>query len=216
MQTQLHLVKDQHFIVSASRCLFWDEMQTLVCSDLHFGKTGHFRKSGLAIPADVFKDDLQRLFSAIQFFKPQQLLIVGDMFHSHANKEIDLFSRWRKDMGQLPIHLVLGNHDILHKDWYAGTDITLHDVQLQLNNCLFVHDAVDAKNTDCFVVSGHVHPAIVAKGMGKQSLRFPCFYFTDKQCILPAFSKFTGSYTIEPKKKDFVYAVVEQSIIAIR
>ena len=31
--------------------MFWEEEKALIVSDLHFGKTGHFRKSGIAVPA---------------------------------------------------------------------------------------------------------------------------------------------------------------------
>ncbi len=53
------------------------------------------------MPQNIFKEDLQRLFAQIQFFKPETLLIAGDMFHSHANKEIDLFLKWRNDLGEI-------------------------------------------------------------------------------------------------------------------
>ncbi len=69
----------------------------LLLSDLHFGKTGHFRKEGIAVPQAIYKEDLQRLVTQIQFFKPQQVVVIGDMFHSHANKELDLFKKWRND-----------------------------------------------------------------------------------------------------------------------
>jgi len=64
----------------------------LIISDLHFGKTGHFRKSGIAVPQGVYKEDLQRLVSQIQYFQPSQLIIVGDFFHSQLNKELELLA----------------------------------------------------------------------------------------------------------------------------
>jgi metallophosphoesterase superfamily enzyme len=54
----------------------------LIVSDLHFGKTGHFRKSGIAVPQSVYKKDLQRLFHQVQYFQPRKLIVVGDLFHS--------------------------------------------------------------------------------------------------------------------------------------
>jgi hypothetical protein len=56
----------------------------------------------------------------------------------------------------------------------------------------------------------------VVNGLGKQSLRFPCFYFTQNHCILPAFGKFTGLANINPGKYDVVYALVEDNIIKLR
>src|ERR1044072_3966761 len=109
----------QQLWLSAHRCVFWEEESALIVSDLHFGKTGHFRKSGIAVPQNIYKEDLQRLITQLLYFKPAQLIIVGDLFHSTANKELEFFKKWRSDFNQLHIQLVKGNHDILKNDWYA-------------------------------------------------------------------------------------------------
>jgi uncharacterized protein len=119
----LHQLLDQHFWLSPERVLFWEQEKILIVSDLHFGKTGHFRKSGIAVPQSVYKEDLQRLFAQISFFKAEQLLIVGDLFHSIVNKEMDFFLKWRKDISQLPFLLIKGNHDILSSNWYQEASI---------------------------------------------------------------------------------------------
>jgi hypothetical protein len=51
--------------------------------------------------------------------------------------------------------------------------------------------------------------------MGKQNLRFPCFYCTPQFTVLPAFSKFTGLANIKPKKEDVVFAIVNDGIVKI-
>ena len=45
--------------LSPAKCIFWEEQKILILSDLHLGKSGHFRKSGVAIPQNIFKKDLQ-------------------------------------------------------------------------------------------------------------------------------------------------------------
>ena len=79
------------FLLSTDRCIFWEEEKILILSDLHLGKTGHFRKEGIAVPQAVLKEDLQRFVTLSQNFKPNKIFIIGDMFHSHANKELDFF-----------------------------------------------------------------------------------------------------------------------------
>src|SRR6476469_1872159 len=118
-----HIIRNNRFWLSPQRCLFWEQQHALIVSDLHLGKTGHFRKQGIAVPQAVYKEDLQRLFSEIQYYKPKQLIIVGDMFHSKENRELDLFVRWRNDMPQVDVHLVKGNHDILKDEWYGNANI---------------------------------------------------------------------------------------------
>jgi hypothetical protein len=53
------------------------------------------------------------------------------------------------------------------------------------------------------------------KGKGKQSLKFPCFYFTDSEAFMPAFGKFTGLHIIEPVKIASVFAIAENQVIHI-
>ena len=211
-----HTVLQNSFLLSASRCIFWEEEKALILSDLHFGKTGHFRKNGIAVPQTVFKEDLQRLTSEIQFFKPSYLIIVGDLFHSRANKEMDLFLRWRSDFQHLPIKLVIGNHDILHKDWYSDAGIECFESQLHAGAFIFAHDKTQCDDVDdCFVFSGHIHPCVMLSGIAKQSLRLPCFYFNKTHAVLPAFGKFTGTHPITPKKSDVIFALMDNKIIRL-
>src|SRR5687767_5139123 len=88
-----HIIKDEHFILSSERSLFWEAQNTLIVADLHVGKTGHFRKAGISVPQSVYKDDLHRLLSQILFFKAERLIIAGDLSHSVANLEMDLFRK---------------------------------------------------------------------------------------------------------------------------
>ncbi len=140
MQPVRHIINNNNFWISPNRCLFWEEENTLILSDLHFGKTGHFRKEGIAVPQHVYKEDLQRLFATIQHFNARQLIIVGDLFHSHANKELEWFRRWRSDLSGIVIQLVKGNHDILHDQWYRDADMTVWDEELEINGFCFRHD----------------------------------------------------------------------------
>ncbi|MEO8768949.1 MAG: ligase-associated DNA damage response endonuclease PdeM [Ferruginibacter sp.] len=212
-----HSLLNNQFLITSGRSIFWENENALILSDLHLGKTGHFRKSGIAVPQTVLMEDMQRLFAQIQFYKPGKLIIVGDLFHSDANKEHDLFLKWRNDLGHLPVHLVKGNHDILDKSWYQEAAITVHHDVLHIGNFSFMHDindcAADEKNY-CF--SGHIHPAVRLHGAGRQSLQLACFYFGKKHAVLPAFGKFTGSFIVKPEKEDVVFGLVEESVIRLQ
>ncbi|MEJ7735824.1 MAG: ligase-associated DNA damage response endonuclease PdeM [Chitinophagaceae bacterium] len=219
-----HNISQHIFWVSAERVLFWENENTLIVSDLHFGKTGHFRKSGIAVPQTVFKEDLQRLIAQLQHFSPRQLLVVGDLFHSVANKELNLFRKWRDDLPDLSIRLVKGNHDILKEEWYANAGITVDSGGVMVNGFCFTHDheSCQANNdltnnkTKAYTISGHIHPGIKVKGLGRQSLCLPCFYFGKEYAILPAFSHFTGTALIEPKAGESIFAIVNNSIVKVR
>lgn len=213
-----HTIRENDFILHSNRTVFWEQEKILILSDLHLGKTGHFRKNGIAVPHAVMKEDMQRLVAAIQFFKPKQLVIVGDMFHSVENKEHELFLKWRNDLPHVEMLLVRGNHDIVPGQWYADANIELAENCWSKNNFTFIHHIEDAEpvsRESSFYFSGHIHPGVNIKGLGKQSLRFPCFYFTKEFAVLPAFGKFTGTYLVEPAKNEMAFAVVNNSIIPV-
>ena len=214
-----HMIGKEHLVMSAERTLFWENENTLIVADLHVGKTGHFRSSGIAVPQTIYKNDLHRLLAQIFFFKAERLVIVGDLTHSIANKELDLFRKWRKDFSSLDVQLVKGNHDILEEMWYREADIAVSNEKLLIKNFLFVHDVLK-KNIKAekgqYIFSGHLHPGITLKGRGKQSLRFPCFYFAKKFCVMPAFSHFTGTYKVEPQENEKAYAIVEKDIMPLK
>lgn len=219
MQAPLkHVVNGEEIWLSADRCIFWEKEKALVLADLHLGKSGHFRKAGIGVPQTVFKEDMQCLVSLVQYFKPEQLIVVGDMFHSRANKELDFFCKWRNDFSALHIHLVKGNHDILKSDWYAQNNIQVHKEYLRSANFLFQHDYNDTTEElqqDSYVFCGHIHPGISLRGLAKQTLQFPCFYFSETYCALPAFSRFTGFSLVKKQKRDHVFAIVNNKVVAM-
>jgi metallophosphoesterase superfamily enzyme len=114
------------------------------------------------------------------------------------------------------MHLVKGNHDILKASDYSQMQLIIHEQQLIIGGFCFVHDTANTKIDETFYyISGHIHPGIQMKGLGKQFLKFPCFYFGESIGILPAFGKFTGLAMLEPTNNDTVFAIVNQQVIKV-
>jgi DNA ligase-associated metallophosphoesterase len=209
-------IQEQCFWLTSERGIFWEKERALILSDLHFGKTGHFRKNGIGVPHAVYKEDLQRMVDLISFFKPNKLIAVGDLFHSTDNLELQLFSKIRAGFSKMDLILVKGNHDVLDKGWYDRNYIELAERNYTLNEFHFVHDPSDIPTGKSdFYFSGHLHPSVSISGAGKQSLHFPCYYFTENTGILPAFSKFSGTAKVKKKKNNRIIAIVENSLIEI-
>jgi DNA ligase-associated metallophosphoesterase len=212
-----HIINKNTFWVSPDRCLFWEEQNILILADIHLGKAGHFRNAGIPVPEGVNKADLQRLIAQLFFFKADRVIIVGDFTHSTVNKQLDLFKKWRNDFPLFQFDLVKGNHDILEDHWYLETNITIHKKELVIGDFCFRHETKTTdpfeKGSAAFVFSGHVHPGIRISGRGRQALRLPCFYFSSGHCILPAFSKFTGTYNVVPRQEEIVYAITGTELI---
>jgi uncharacterized protein len=211
----LHTIHGQHLWLTAQRSIFWEEQKALIVSDLHFGKTGHFRKSGIPVPQTIYKEDLQRLVSLLDYFKPSRLIVVGDFFHSHENTELDWFRRWRFDLSHVDFVLVRGNHDILKDAWYKEAGIEVIEKELLIQPFLFTHDRCDDRD-DVYTFCGHIHPGIYLHGLGRQGLRLPCFYFAKNHCVLPAFSRFTGTALVQPERNEKVFAIVENKLVQMQ
>jgi DNA ligase-associated metallophosphoesterase len=212
--TPLKIAGEQLWL-TPHRAIYWESSNTLLVSDCHLGKTGHFRKSGIAVPQEVYKEDLTRLVHLLQFFGARDLLVVGDLFHSHDNMELNLFRKWRDDLAHLNIHLVRGNHDILTDEWYVNAGIEVHEGVWERGGLSFTHEPpVDEAPAGNYLFTGHLHPAITMVGAGKQALRFPCFYFGKDYAILPAFGRFTGTARVESRPGDQLFAIVNDDVIS--
>ena len=207
-------LKDQSLILLPQKALYWEERKILVVSDVHFGKSGHFRKHGIAVPVDVNKTNIQKLEELVKHFSPQKILFLGDLFHSEMNAEVEQFKRFRKAHSNMEMILTIGNHDILTRFEFEKMRLEYVN-QYELEPFVFMHDETDSTNSDYYPVTGHVHPAVKLSAKGRQQMHVPCFYFGKSHCMLPAFGTFTGSFRIEPAQNDFVYGVVEESVIDI-
>ena len=198
--------------LSPERCIFWEEEALLLLSDLHIGKVAHFRKSGIAVPNQLFQEDMHRLSCLVNDFKPRIILVTGDFFHSLANGEHELFGQWRRALKATRILLVRGNHEVLPDAAYVDLGIEVVGKEYHIPPFSFIHEKPEQSTVDVFWFSGHIHPGIKFGGKGRQSLVLPCFYFDANHCVLPAFSKFTGKHLIEPSGDDQVYAIADSGI----
>lgn len=198
------------------RCIWWPARETLIASDLHLGKSGHFRSEGLAVPQAVLTADLERLCDLIESLSVRRLLCLGDLFHSRINPEWPVVLDYRARFKDVEFVLVRGNHDVLPAHRYAELNIAVLD-DLTEGPFLFVHDPADAVSTAAAAVtmSGHVHPGVRLRGRGRQTLRLPCFYLGSKTLLLPAFSEFTGLALLRPGKGDRVFVIADGCVVGM-
>lgn len=197
------------------KAVFWRKRHILFLADLHLGKINHFRKSGFPVPSSANDRNLELLVELLQQTKPERVICLGDLFHSHYNPEWEVFGELVKHFSNVSFELVLGNHDIMSSIQYSRKGITVHDT-LRLDPFIFTHHPMTEIEMQCYNIAGHVHPGVNLRGKGKQSVTLPCFYFGECAGLLPAFGMFTGLAKIWPKKKDKVFVIVEEHIIEMK
>lgn len=202
---------DQIFEMHFSGALFWEKHSILLISDVHLGKVSHFRKYGAAVPQQAVQQNFDALTAVVEHFKPKSILFLGDLFHSAINIEWSLFEQWVQTTSQ-EIILVSGNHDIISPLKYEALNIKVIP-ELTLDSFLLTH--YPEERDGFFNFSGHIHPAIKLSGLGRQSVRLPCFYKTEHQMIVPAFGEFTGTYTLEPCEGCEVYALLGDAVLPV-
>ena len=208
--------KHQRLWLLPQKAIYWPKRRTLLVADLHIGKSGHFRKHGIAVPDQVNQSNLTNLSQLLDTTSAEHLIILGDLFHSDINKEWQQFVEWRKKYEQLEVSLVIGNHDILDKKNYHKSVINLFK-KMTVDPFLLVHDLNQIDSTTSqqeYILSGHIHPAVQLKGKGRQAMKLPCYYFGQKYGILPAFGGFTGTYVIEPNHDDRIYMIADSQVIS--
>lgn len=206
------VIFNDHFYLHKTGAVFWKEKNTLLLADIHLGKVGHFRKSGIPVPrkaGGVFYDKIIKLKNSLNF---SQIIFLGDLFHSSLNNEWFLFENWVKK-SELKIILIKGNHDIIPKLVFEQVGIKTYD-DLKIEKFFFTH--YPKKINDCFVFSGHIHPGVRLIGKGKQIMKFPCFICNKDQIILPSFGGFTGMHLPKIKKGDQVFVITNKEIIEIK
>lgn len=206
------VIYDNHFYLHKTGAIFWKEKNTLLLADIHLGKVGHFRKSGIPVPRKVegvFYDKISKLKNSLNF---SQIIFLGDLFHSSLNNEWLLFENWVKK-SVLKIILIKGNHDIIPKLKFQQVGIKTYN-DLKIEKFLFTHHP--KKINDHFVFSGHIHPGVRLAGKGKQIMKFPCFIYNKDQIILPSFGGFTGMYLPKIKNDDQVFVITNKEVIEVK
>jgi len=208
------ICKEEQLILDKERAIYWPSRKMLIVSDLHIGKSAHFRKSGIQVPDAVTHTDLQRLTLLMRTYHPETLLITGDMFHNNINSDANAFMDWRKKISELKVVLIKGNHDALKNEDYRALEIEVHQKEHLCYPFRFIHDQ-PAEADEYYNLTGHIHPGVTLYGKAKQRLRFPCFYFGRYGAILPAFSVFTGLKSIKPEEGDRFYVITPDRIVAV-
>ncbi|MES1180306.1 MAG: ligase-associated DNA damage response endonuclease PdeM, partial [Verrucomicrobiota bacterium] len=190
------------------RALWWSREKTLFITDPHFGKTSAFRFAGIPAPELADHDDLGRLESMVKRHGVERLIILGDFFHAKTGRSkatLSALTEWRERHAKLDIVLVLGNHDR-----HAGKPPKEWRIQCvkspwPLAPFLCAHSPETKQ--DGFVLAGHWHPSFRFNDSIGSGVHAPCFYFSGKVAVLPAYGSFTGRHPVKPKGNDRIFLI---------
>ena len=200
--------REQNLVLLPQKAVYWQNEDALLLADLHLGKAAHFRKNGIPVPAGVHLKDIQKLSGLIDRYTPSRLIIMGDLFHSDLNNEWQLFSDFMQQYSGLKCLLIKGNHDVLDVSLYHALGMEVYE-KLEAGPFMLSHEPLGQQlyKKNLVNISGHIHPGIYLRAIGKT---LPCFFFSDRECLLPAFGAFTGFVNCRPAKGTFIFPVLSQ------
>lgn len=204
-------IHNHTFLLQPTGTMFWIEHKILFIADVHLGKVSHFRKHGSAVPQDALLKNFKQLDQAIACCNPTEICFLGDLFHSDLNVEWVYFEKWVMQQAA-KITLIAGNHDIINPRRFERIGIKIFQERI-IESFLLTH--IPEEHSSYFNFCGHIHPGVRLKGIGRQTLKMPCFFKKTNQLILPAFGEFTGNYILEPEDGDQVFVVTPDEVILV-
>ncbi len=139
------------------------------------------------------------MHALISQHRPREVYFLGDLFHSLHNSEWQQFEQFIRTYPGIAFTLIRGNHDVLDIARYQELQIRIIPQALRLNQLIFSHEPLTALPEGMINIAGHIHPGCLVRGLGRQSMRLPCFYLKGQTFLLPAFGQLTGLHILRAK-----------------
>lgn len=212
-----HEVAGQSLSLLAERAVWWETEQTLIVADVHLGKAASFRSAGIPIPRGTTETDLTRLTRLVDATGAEALVVVGDLVHDRRGLTPELqksVAAWRRKHRSLRWTMVVGNHDRRAGELPAEWQVANAGEEFALGPFVLRHEPEPSPAG--YVLAGHIHPSVaLCDPAARTRVRMPCFWFGSEVGVLPAFGRFTGTYTVRPRAGDGVFAVADGEIAQV-
>ena len=205
-------------LVLLERAVYVPDYQALLLSDVHLGKAETFQMAGIPVAQQVNEETLERLRSHCHQVQPQQIFVLGDLFHSRQGMVEEVEATWSQFLEdtEATVTLIVGNHD--RAALGPAFNMQYSSQPISLGKLMLSHEPV---SQDCIPkghlnICGHVHPVVQLKS-ALDSLRLPCFYHEPQpqRLTLPSFGSFTGGYEVSLGKGRTAYVTVEGCLMVL-
>lgn len=186
------------------RALWRPEGRVLMLADLHLGKAEAFQAQGIPLPSDADGGTFNPLLELCHQWRPQQLIVLGDLIHAR----VGLTPRLRDNLRALPelcgceVLLIGGNHD--RHSWMEG----LPQLPSQALGALWLSHAPESPpQPHQLNVCGHLHPTSRLRSRSDH-LRLPCFAYDEvgSRLVIPAFGELTGGHDCGDRYRTWLVA----------
>jgi len=180
-------------ILLPSKMIYIKSLSALAFSDLHIGLEFAFAESGVFIPPLQYKVIKREIKRSVKKFKPQRIIIVGDLKHTFSQKTLQEHKEvidMLKALKNLDVDVILirGNHDNFIRGILERYDV-LNVPYLIEGEYLFIHghkkipEGLNIQKKR--IVMGHMHPTITIFDYISRD-KLPVFLVSPQYIILPA------------------------------
>jgi DNA ligase-associated metallophosphoesterase len=200
--------------------LFWPKHSALLVADLHLGKDATFRSFGIGVPSGSTTATLKRVSKLLNETGAKELFVLGDLCHARSSLTAttnEAFIAFQDQHRSVQLNLIEGNHDRstgrLPDEWR----IEVVGPTLHLDGVVLVHEPTDCPRESRLVIGGHLHPAYQLFHGGEKTGKLPCFWYSkaNRQLIVPACGKWTGTARVKPHPSDQIWVIAENQVIAV-
>ena len=181
----------------------WDPARRcLLLADLHLGKAETFQAHGIPLPSDGDAATLNALLELAAAYRPQQVVVLGDLIHSPLGLTGELRAKLAAlpELLGCPLQLIGGNHE--RGSWIAG----LAQQPSQALGPWWLSHAPEPR-AGRLNLCGHLHPVALLGGNGDR-LRLCCFSYCPRseRLALPAFGALTGGMPLPAHEQQWLVA----------
>lgn len=201
-------VAGEKMVLLPERAAYWPRRKTLLVADAHIGKAAAFRSGSIPVPHGTTREGLERLSLAVTRTGAMRVVFLGDLLHAkegRAPETLRQLTAWHDARPEVALVLVRGNHDRGAGDPPTEAGITCVDAPLVEAPFALAHHPIPSASG--YVIAGHIHPAALLAGAGRQRERLPCFWIRAHVMVLPAFGEFTGLADVAPAEGDDIHVV---------
>lgn len=209
--------------VDSIPCIYHEELDLLVLSDLHLGLEGSMTSEGSYIPKFQLQDVIEDVEEARGKTSASRILLNGDLknefrksYYSEKQEIKKFLRRLQKDFEEIII--IEGNHD-------KFIEKTVEDLGLEFkqkyfeDGVLFVHghEELDKDDFETLVI-GHEHPALSLKDDIGVVEKFDCIIYGEMNSgenivVLPAFSSISNGTRInETPESELLSPILREDV----
>jgi DNA ligase-associated metallophosphoesterase len=194
--------KGEPLLLLGSKALLDPERGVLLVADLHLGKAETFQAHGIPLPSDGDAGTLNDLLALAHRWRPQQVVVLGDLIHSRLGLTGELRAKLAAlpELLGCPVRLIGGNHEL--GSWMEG----LPQEPSQALGPWWLSHAPEPQAGQ-LNLCGHLHPVAMV-GRGADRLRLPCFSYCahSERLALPAFGRLTGGHPCSQRERIWLVA----------